>query len=141
MKYMLLIYHDETEWDALTEAERQEIYLEYRQLIQELQSSGQYLAGDQLQGTNTASSVRVRDGKQLVTDGPFAETREQLGGFFMIEANNVAEANQIAAAFRRRGLEPWKCVRLCRRQQLNPLSESFLKEAHNLEIHDVGLSR
>ena len=96
MKYMLLIYHDETEWDALTEAERQEIYGEYRQLIQELQSSGQYLAGDQLQGTNTAA-VRVRNGKQLVTDGPFAETREQLGGFFMIEVNSVDEANQIAA--------------------------------------------
>lgn len=96
MKYMLLIYHDETKWDALTETERQEIYVEYRQLIQELQSTGQYLAGDQLQGTNTAASVRVRDGKQLVTDGPFAETREQLGGFFMIEVKSVAEANQIA---------------------------------------------
>lgn len=97
MKYMLLIYHDEAKWDALTEAERQEIYVEYRQLIQELQSSGEYLAGDQLQGTSTAASVRVRDGKQLVTDGPFAETREQLGGFFMVEVNTVAEANQIAA--------------------------------------------
>jgi hypothetical protein len=96
MRYMLLIYHNETEWDALSEAERQEIYVEYRQLIQELQSSGQYLAGDQLQGTNTAGSVRVRDGKQLVTDGPFAETREQLGGFFMIEVNSIDEANQIA---------------------------------------------
>jgi hypothetical protein len=96
MKYMLLIYHDETEWDALTEAERQQIYVEYRSLIEELQSSDQYLAGDQLQGTDTASSVRVRDGKQLVTDGPFAETREQLGGFFMIEVNSLAEANQVA---------------------------------------------
>jgi hypothetical protein len=96
MKYMLLIYHDEAAWNALTEVERQKIYAEYRQLIQELQATSQYLAGDQLQGTNTANSVRVREGKQLVTDGPFAETREQLGGFFLIEANSVDEANNIA---------------------------------------------
>ena len=96
MKYMLLIYHDEQGWNKLTEAEREQIYLEYRQLIQELQSKGQYLVGDQLQLTGTASSVRVRDGKQLVTDGPFAETREQLGGFFMIEASNADEARRIA---------------------------------------------
>ena len=96
MKYMLLIYHDEQAWKRLTAAEHQEIYREYRQLIQELQSNGQYLAGDQLQPTTTASSVRVRNGKQMVTDGPFAETREQLGGFFMIEANDLAEAANIA---------------------------------------------
>lgn len=64
--------------------------------FQELQSNGQYLEGDQLQPTTTASSVRVRNGKQMVTDGPFAETREQLGGFFMIEANDLAEATNIA---------------------------------------------
>jgi hypothetical protein len=97
MKYMLLIYHEEQAWKGHTEAEHQEIYREYRQLIQELQSSGKYLAGDQLQPTTTASSVRVRDGKQMVTDGPFAETREQVGGFFMIEANDLAEATRIAA--------------------------------------------
>jgi hypothetical protein len=96
MKYMLLIYHDETAWDALTEAERQEIYLEYRQLIDELQTGGKYLVGDQLQATTTASSVRVRKGNQMVTDGPFAETREQLGGFFLIEAKSLEEANSIA---------------------------------------------
>jgi hypothetical protein len=97
MKYMLLIYHDEQAWKQLTAAEREEIYLEYRQLIQELQSNGQYLVGDQLQATTTASSVRVRDGKQMVIDGPFAETREQLGGFFMIEATDLDEARSIAA--------------------------------------------
>ncbi|MEP6913002.1 MAG: YciI family protein, partial [bacterium] len=74
MKYVLLIYHEEQAWKRLTEAEQKEIYREYRQLIQELQSNGQYLAGDQLQPTTTASSVRVRNGKQMVTDGPFAET-------------------------------------------------------------------
>jgi len=97
MKYMLLIYHDEQTWNGYTEAERQDIYREYRQLIQKLQSNGQYLMGDQLQPTTTASTVRVRDSKQLVTDGPFAETREQLGGFFMIAARDLDDAKAIAA--------------------------------------------
>lgn len=97
MKYMLLIYHDETGWSGKSENERQEIYAEYRQLIGELSSRGQYVAGDQLQPAATATSVRVREGKQMVTDGPFAETREQVGGFFMIEANNQQEATSIAA--------------------------------------------
>jgi hypothetical protein len=97
MKYMLLIYHEEQDWNRHTEAERQQIYGEYRQLIQELQSNGKYLVGDELQPAATANSVRVRNGRQLVTDGPFAETREQLGGFFLIEANDLDEANSIAA--------------------------------------------
>lgn len=97
MKYMLLIYHEEQDWNRHTEAERQQIYGEYRQLIQELQSNGKYLVGDELQPSATANSVRVRNGRQLVTDGPFAETREQLGGFFLIDANDLDEANSIAA--------------------------------------------
>ena len=97
MKYMLLIYHDEQTWNRLTEAEREAIYLEYRALRQQLQSSGQYLIGNQLQPTTAASTVRVRDRKQLVTDGPFAETREQLGGFFLIDATDLDEAKRIAA--------------------------------------------
>ena len=97
MKYMLLIYHDDTDWANSSEAERQEIYREYRQLIEDLRSRGNYLAGNELQPASTASSVRVRDGKPLVTDGPFAETREQVGGFFMIEAKDVQEATSIAA--------------------------------------------
>ena len=96
MKYMLLIYHDENDWNKRTEPERQHIYGEYRQLIQELEAGGKYLVGDQLQPSATAKSVRVRDGKQLVTDGPFAETREQLGGFFLIEARDLNEATKIA---------------------------------------------
>jgi len=97
MKYMLLIYHDEQAWDSLTEAERQEIYRQYRELVAELTAKGKYLAGDELQPTNTSRSVRVRDGKPLITDGPFAETREQLGGFFLIEAGSFDEAGSIAA--------------------------------------------
>ena len=97
MKYMLLIYHDEQVWDGHTEAERQEIYSEYRQLRDELTESGTFLTGDQLQATSTANTVRVRQSKPVVTDGPFAETREQLGGFFLIEASDISEATAIAA--------------------------------------------
>ena len=97
MKFMLLIYHDEATWDALTDSERQEVYREYRELIQELEPKGAYLVGDELQPISTARTVRVREGKPIITDGPFAETREQLGGFFLIEAADANEANAIAA--------------------------------------------
>jgi hypothetical protein len=93
MKYMLLIYLDE---QALSEAERQECYAESTQLAQEIHSNGQYVAANPLHPTSMATSVRVRNGKRLVTDGPFAETREQLGGYFLIEANNLDEAIGIA---------------------------------------------
>jgi hypothetical protein len=97
MKYMLLIYHDEPSWEAITETERQQVYLEYRKLREELTKRGQFVTGSQLQPIATATSVRVRDGKELVTDGPFAETHEQLGGYFLIEAANLDEATAIAA--------------------------------------------
>ena len=97
MKYMLLIYHDEKGWDAISEAERQQIYTDYRKLQEELVSRGQFVTGSELQPIATATSVRVRDGKDLVTDGPFAETHEQLGGYFLIEAKNLDEATSIAA--------------------------------------------
>jgi hypothetical protein len=94
MKYMLLIYLDE---QALSETERQECYAESTQLAHQIHASGQYLAANPLHPTSMATSVRVRNGKRLVTDGPFAETREQLGGYFLIEANNLDEAIAIAA--------------------------------------------
>jgi hypothetical protein len=97
MKYMLLIYHDEPSWDAITEAERQQVYLEYRNLRDELTKNGKFITGSQLQPIATATSVRVRDSKELVTDGPFAETHEQLGGYFLVEAANLDEATAIAA--------------------------------------------
>ena len=97
MRYMMLIHHDEQLWNAHTEAEHKEIYREYRELIQKLEDRGQYLEGDQLQAADTATIVRVRDGQQLLTDGPFAETREQVGGFFLIEAKDLDEAKSIAA--------------------------------------------
>jgi hypothetical protein len=97
MKYMLLIYHDEQSWDGITEAERQQVYLEYRNLRGELELRGKFLSGSELQPITTATTVRVRDGKELVTDGPFAETHEQLGGYFLIEATDLDEATAIAA--------------------------------------------
>ena len=81
VKYMLLIHFDQETWDKLSLAERQKIYGEHVQLAEQLTSSGQYLAGHPLQPPSTTASVRIRDGKRLVTDGPFAETREQLGGY------------------------------------------------------------
>ena len=94
MQYMLLIYLDE---QSLGEAEREQCYRESTQLAQELHSRGQYLAAAPLHPTSTATSVRVRDDKRLVTDGPFAETREQLGGYFLVHAKDVDEAIGIAA--------------------------------------------
>jgi hypothetical protein len=93
MKYMLLVYLEE---NAMDDAERQHCYVESTQLAHELKSKGQFLATSPLQPTSTATSVRVRDGKRLVTDGPFAETREQLGGYFLVNASNLDEAIAIA---------------------------------------------
>ena len=94
MKYMLLIYGDE---QALSETERKDCYVESTQLAHDIHSSRHYVAANPLQPTSMATSVRVRDGKRLVTDGPFAETREQLGGYFLVEAKNLDEAIAIAA--------------------------------------------
>jgi hypothetical protein len=97
LKYLLLIYQEERQWAAHSETERQKIYTEYRQLREELTARGQFVGGSQLHPITTASSVRVRDGKELITDGPFAETHEQLGGYFLIEVKNLNEAQAIAA--------------------------------------------
>jgi hypothetical protein len=96
MKYMLLIYHDERLFMEMTEDERQILYLDYRKLREELISNGKFISGSQLQPAASASSVRVRDGKPLTIDGPFAETKEQLGGYFLIEADSLDEARAIA---------------------------------------------
>jgi hypothetical protein len=93
MKYMLLIYSDEKAW---TQNEMESCYAESTQLTQELHANGQYLGASPLHSVAMATSVRVRDGKKLVTDGPFAETREQLGGYFLIEAQDLDEAIAIA---------------------------------------------
>ena len=93
MKYMLLVYGDEQAW---TEAERARCYEGSKQLAHQLKANGQYLATAPLQPVATATTVQVRDDKRLVTDGPFAETREQLGGYYLIEAKDLDEAIGIA---------------------------------------------
>ena len=94
MKYMLLIYTDENSYN---DGERQECYVESTELTHDLNVRGQYLAANPLQSVSTATSVRVRNGKRMVTDGPFAETREQLGGYFLVDAKDLDEAIGIAA--------------------------------------------
>ena len=94
MKFMLLVYMDEK---ALSDTEREACNVESAQLAQEIKSGGQYLSANPLHPTGLATSVRVRNGKRLVTDGPFAETREQLGGYFLIDAKDLDQAIGIAA--------------------------------------------
>lgn len=93
MKYMLLIYMEE---NALDKVAREHCYEESAQLAQELHRNGQFLSTAPLQPVATATTVKVREGKRLVTDGPFAEMREQLGGYFMVEAKDLDEAISIA---------------------------------------------
>jgi hypothetical protein len=93
MKYMLLVYLDE---NALTEAERNDCYVKSASLARDLHSSGKYLDASPLHPVATATCVRVREGKRLVIDGPFAETREQLGGYYLINAKDLDEAIAIA---------------------------------------------
>src|SRR5262245_6433228 len=93
MKYMLLVYIDE---QAMTDSEREHCYVESAKLSRDLNETGRYIAASPLHSVATATSVRVREGKRLVTDGPFAETREQLGGFYIVDAADLDEAISIA---------------------------------------------
>jgi hypothetical protein len=96
MKFLLLCHHDEQSWNKLSETEQRQHMAEATQLVRQLKSHGQYLASAPLYPTSTATSVRVRSGKSTVTDGPYAETHEQLGGFYLIDVPNVQEAINIA---------------------------------------------
>jgi len=97
MQYMLLIYMNEAEYDRRGASKNSELLAEYMKLNTDLQARGQLKHGERLEPTTTATSVRVQDGKVLKTDGPFAETREQLGGFYIIDAKDHDEAVAIAA--------------------------------------------
>jgi hypothetical protein len=97
MKYMLLIYGSEKQWADLTPAEAQARMGEYRTFTQAIQASGHMVGGDRLDSVATATTVRVRDGKTVTTDGPYAETKEQLGGYYLVEAKDIDEAIGIAA--------------------------------------------
>jgi hypothetical protein len=94
MKYLLLIYMEER---AINEAEREQCYHESTRLAQDLHGAGQFLGANPLKPVATATSVRVREGKRLLTDGPFAETREQLGGYFLIDAPDLDAAIGVAS--------------------------------------------
>jgi hypothetical protein len=97
MQYMLLIYGDESSWGNRSEEERGQMMQAYGDYTQELRDSGAMIAGDALEPTQTATTVRVQNDETLTTDGPFAETKEQLGGYYLIEASSLDEALEWAA--------------------------------------------
>ena len=97
MKYLCLIYENEKNWETMPPAQLEAIMHEYFDFTAGIGKSGNYIAGEALQPTGTATTVRVRNGKISTTDGPFAETKEQLGGFYLVEAKDLNEAIQIAA--------------------------------------------
>jgi hypothetical protein len=97
MKYLCLIYENEKAWESMPPAESEAIMNEYFSFTEDIRKSGKYVAGEALQPTPTATTVRVRNGKVSTTDGPYVETKEQLGGFYLIEAKDLNEALQVAA--------------------------------------------
>src|SRR5947208_6092043 len=97
MQYLLLIYNNERNWTEASEKDVNTLKGEYMTFTEQIAKSGHYKGGNRLKPTNTATTVRVRDGKRQTTDGPFAETREQLGGYYLIDASNLDEATDIAA--------------------------------------------
>lgn len=97
MQYLLLIYENEKVWEQMTPEQSGALFGEYMQFTQDVKQAGNLLAGEALQPIATATTVRTRDGKTTMTDGPFAETREQLGGFYLIHAKDLDEAAAIAA--------------------------------------------
>ena len=97
MKYLCLIYENEKSFESLSPAEGEAIMNEYFSFTDDIQKNGKYVAGEALHPTTTATTVRVRNGKVSTTDGPFAETKEQLGGFYLIEATDLNDAIQVAS--------------------------------------------
>jgi hypothetical protein len=97
MRYLCLIYSDEQQWESMSQADMQAMMGEYYAFTEAIKKSGHYVAGEALKPTTTATSVRVRNGKLSTTDGPFAETKEQLGGYYLIEARDLNDAIQVAS--------------------------------------------
>ena len=97
MKYLCLIYDNESTWATMPKEQAEAMMGEYFAFTESIRKSGQYLAGEALKPVSTATTVRVRNGKLSTTDGPFAETKEQLGGFYMIDAKDLNEAIQVAS--------------------------------------------
>lgn len=97
MKYLCLLYDDEAMWGKMSKDESGKMMADYGAFTKSIQTSGHYLGGNALQPTSTATTVRVRNGKVSTTDGPYAETKEQLGGYYLIEAKDLNDAMQVAA--------------------------------------------
>jgi hypothetical protein len=97
MQYLCMIYEDETIWQKMPKAEAQKLFDEYHAFTEDLKKSGHYIGGNPLQPTDTATSIRVRNGKMSTTDGPFAETKEQLGGYYLVEAKDLNDALHLAS--------------------------------------------
>jgi len=97
MQYLCLIYDDEKSWQKMSQAEASEIIGEFHAYTESIRKSGHYVGGNALQPTHTATTVRVRQGRVATTDGPFAETKEQLGGYYLVEARDLNEAIQLAS--------------------------------------------
>ncbi len=97
MKYLCLIYGDESQWETMSKPESEKIFGEYFEYTENIKKSGHYVGGNPLQPTRTATTVRVRNGKVSSTDGPFAETKEQLGGYYLVEAKDLNDAIQLAS--------------------------------------------
>jgi hypothetical protein len=97
VKYLLLIYADEQGFEGMSEEDRQAVYKEYDECASDLGSKGQMVGGDELAPTTSATTVRMRDGQRMVTDGPFAETKEQLGGYFLVDVEDLDAAIEAAS--------------------------------------------
>jgi hypothetical protein len=97
MQYLCLIYDDEKSWQKLAPGETEKIMGEFHAYTESIKKSGHYIGGNALAPTHTATTVRVRQGKLATTDGPFAETKEQLGGYYLLQARDLNEAIQLAA--------------------------------------------
>ena len=97
MKYLCLIYENEKNWETMPQSDAEAIMKEYFAFTEDIRKNGKYVAGEALQPTPTATTVRVRNGKISTTDGPFVETKEQLGGFYLIDATDLNDAIQVAA--------------------------------------------
>ena len=97
MRYLCLIYEDEKWWEKASEADMQKGMADYNGFTQSIKQSGKYIGGEALQPTKTATSVRIRNGKLSTTDGPYVETKEQLGGYYLINAKDLNDAVQVAS--------------------------------------------
>jgi len=104
MKYLLLIYSNEESWAAISEAEQGQIFGEYMAFSSAIMKSGHYIGGEALQPVATATTVRLKNGKPMTTDGPFAETKEQLGGYYLVEVKDLDEAIGLAARIPTHGM-------------------------------------